>query len=87
MRFHEKSKRSLLKAVTFRLVVLTSDFLVILFITRRFDATLTLVIFTNLASTLLYYGHERVWNRIHWGRTRVHRSGRKKRLATKTSRK
>jgi uncharacterized membrane protein len=37
-------------------------------ITHRVDMTVGLVVGTNLASTLLYYLHERVWSRIKWGR-------------------
>jgi uncharacterized membrane protein len=64
-----QSKRSLVKAVTFRLLILCSDTAVIYFITHRWDATIGLVIATNLASTTLYFVHERIWNRIQWGRS------------------
>ncbi len=39
-----------------------------LLITHRIDTTLTLTILTNLVSTTTYFIHERVWNRIQWGR-------------------
>jgi uncharacterized membrane protein len=26
------------------------------------------MIATNLASTLIYYAHERVWNGVYWGK-------------------
>ena len=51
------------------MLVLCSDFAMIFLITRRWHTTLGLVIATNLASTSLYFLHERLWNKIDWGRT------------------
>jgi uncharacterized membrane protein len=56
------------KAITFRSLILCSDAVVIFLITRRWDTTAGLVMATNIASTTLYFIHERIWNRIGWGR-------------------
>jgi uncharacterized membrane protein len=69
MKSYVQPRRSLVKAITFRVLVLCSDFAVIFLITHRWDTTLGLVIATNLASTSLYFLHERLWNKIDWGRT------------------
>ena len=69
MKSYVRPRRSLVKAITFRALVLCSDFAVIFLITHRWDTTLGLVIATNLASTSLYFLHERLWNKIDWGRT------------------
>ena len=63
-----QARRSLVKSVTFRALILCSDTLVIFLITRRWETTGILVIMTNLASTTLYFIHERAWSRIAWGR-------------------
>ena len=68
MIFHEHASRSLVKALTYRIVILTSDAIIIYAITRRADITLGIIGVSNFASTLLYFGHERVWNKIHWGK-------------------
>ena len=60
--------RSVLKSLTFRVIVVIADLIVIYLITHRIDTTVSVTIFTNLASTTLYFFHERVWNRIQWGR-------------------
>lgn len=62
-------KRSLVKSMTFRTLVLVADVVVIYLVTRRWDTTVGLTVATNAASTILYYLHERVWNRIQWGRS------------------
>lgn len=66
--FREDVKRSVTKAITFRLLILVSDGFIILAITHRFDVALGVIFFSNLASTLLYLFHERVWDGIHWGK-------------------
>jgi uncharacterized membrane protein len=68
MPIYVQNKRSLVKAITFRVLIILSDTLVMFLITRRIDLTAGLVIGTNLASSVLYYLHERVWSRIRWGR-------------------
>jgi cell division protein FtsW (lipid II flippase) len=36
-------------------------------LTHRYDLTVGFVIFTNIASTIIYFLHERVWSRTRWG--------------------
>jgi adenylylsulfate kinase len=71
MKSYSQTKRSLVKATTFRAVILCSDTIVIFLITHRWETTGALVIITNIASTTLYFLHERVWSRIQWGRATV----------------
>jgi uncharacterized membrane protein len=68
MAVYIQKKRSIVKAITFRAIVLVSDFLIVYLITHRVDTSLGLVLLTNLASTTLYYLHERFWTGINWGR-------------------
>lgn len=68
MKFYEHHKRSLIKALTFRLFILIVDFSAIIVITGRYDIALTIVIFSSLTHTILYFIHERMWNKIHWGK-------------------
>ena len=64
---HEYIKRSVAKSITFRITIIISDTIIVLALTHRYDLALGFVILTNLASTLIYYFHERVWAHIHWG--------------------
>jgi uncharacterized membrane protein len=68
MNHKEQHKRSIVKAVTFRIVVMVSDFVIIMAITRRYDIALGIIAASNMASTFLYYFHERAWNQVKWGR-------------------
>ncbi|MBI3442033.1 MAG: DUF2061 domain-containing protein [Proteobacteria bacterium] len=68
MASHSQNRRSLVKAATFRLLVFCSDLTVVFLITHRWDTATGLVVATNFASTTLYFFHERIWDRIQWGR-------------------
>jgi uncharacterized membrane protein len=69
MSFHENHTRSIVKALTYRALIVFSDSIIVYLITKRFDITVGFVAVSNLVSTVLYFGHERAWNRIHWGKS------------------
>ena len=61
------TKRSLVKAVTYRAVIIVLDFSVIYLLTGRVDVALGFMIISNIYTTAAYFIHERIWNRIQWG--------------------
>jgi len=61
------TKRSLVKAFTYRVVIVILDFSVIYLLTRRVDVALGFMIISNIYTTVAYFVHERIWNRIRWG--------------------
>lgn len=63
-------KRSVVKATVFRILTIVSDTIIVLVLTHRYDLAIGFVVLTNVASTLLYYLHERVWAHITWGRAK-----------------
>lgn len=67
-KFIEHFKRSMVKAVTYRTIILISDGIIVFSVTHRYDVALIVIFFSNFASTLIYYVHERLWNKIHWGK-------------------
>lgn len=67
-KFYEHTGRSVVKALTFRALILVSDGIIIFAITHRYDLTFDVIILSNLASTILYIIHERLWNAVHWGK-------------------
>ncbi len=67
MRVHETRRRSLLKAVSFRVIEITVDTLILnIFV----PATTALVLAITLEGICfaLHFIFERVWNRINYGR-------------------
>jgi uncharacterized membrane protein len=68
MKFKETKERSVTKAVTFRILIICADLMVIYALTKKINTTIALTILTNLVSTFFYFMHERLWNGIAWGR-------------------
>lgn len=71
MKFKETRWRSVTKSMTFRMLVIVSDLVLVYVLTKRADVTIAVTVLTNVASTILYFAHERVWNSLSWGRRRV----------------
>ena len=67
-RFFETGARSVTKATTFRILVILSDIVVVFFLTHKYDLVVSVVVFTNIASMVLYIFHERIWNLVNWGK-------------------
>ncbi|HTP61112.1 MAG TPA: DUF2061 domain-containing protein [Burkholderiales bacterium] len=60
-------RRSVVKAVTYRLVIMCLDFTTIYLFTGAARIALGFMIASNLYTTVAYLGHERLWSRIKWG--------------------
>ncbi len=57
-----------MKALTYRFFILISDAIIIYLVTRRADVTIGIIGVSNIASTFIYFVHERPWNHVHWGK-------------------
>ena len=63
----ESKSRSIIKAVSYRVLIVILDFTVIYLLTGNTNIAIGFMIISNLYTTLAYFIHERVWNRIKWG--------------------
>ena len=68
MKFFEHHKRSLAKTFTYRMAIIVSHVAVVYAMTGNWDVAVGTTAFTSITSTIIYFGHERVWNKIHWGK-------------------
>ncbi|MCX6775998.1 MAG: DUF2061 domain-containing protein [Candidatus Micrarchaeota archaeon] len=68
--FKEGWKRSLAKALTYRILIIILDFTVIYLFTGRVEIAFWFMVVSNVYTTIGYYAHERVWNKIKWGKDR-----------------
>lgn len=66
MKFHEHLHRSITKAVTFRLLIILADSVLLYYFTRRLDLIVGILTISTLLHTLIYLVHERWWNQVHW---------------------
>lgn len=66
----ELLRRSVVKAATYRLLIMALDFLTIYILTGAAGVSLGFVIASNVYTTLAYIGHERLWAHVQWGTRR-----------------
>jgi adenylylsulfate kinase len=59
------------KAFTYRAVIVVLDVSVIYLLTGRADIAVGFTIISNIYTTVAYFLHERVWNKIQWGTERA----------------
>jgi uncharacterized membrane protein len=60
-------RRSVAKAMTYRVVIMSLDFMTIYLFTGTARVALGFMIASNIYTTLGYFLHERAWARIRWG--------------------
>lgn len=60
-------RRSLTKAITYRVVIMCLDFLTIYMFTGAMHVAIGFMIVSNLYTSIGYLVHERIWARIQWG--------------------
>ncbi|HEY8399728.1 MAG TPA: DUF2061 domain-containing protein [Cytophagaceae bacterium] len=61
--------RSLCKGISWRITGTLDTIFVAFFITGHIGNAVTIGVTEVITKILLYYGHERLWNIIRWGRT------------------
>ena len=67
MRNRASRKRSIVKAITYRGIVVCLDFLVIYLLTGKAMTAAVFMIVSNIYTTVAYFLHERMWSGITWG--------------------
>jgi uncharacterized membrane protein len=60
-------RRSVLKAVIYRVLIMVMDFTTIYLFTKKVHVAFGFMIASNLYTTLTYLAHERLWAKIKWG--------------------
>lgn len=63
----EARKRSLVKSVVWRVICIVVSVFTTFFLTGRSDLAVAVGSIYNAVTMVLYYFHERFWNRIKWG--------------------
>ncbi|MCQ9205033.1 MAG: DUF2061 domain-containing protein [Omnitrophica bacterium] len=64
----EHPKRSLVKAITWRVIAFLVTIIVVYAYSRDIKESLVVGVTANSIKIFLYYAHERIWNRIKFGR-------------------
>jgi adenylylsulfate kinase len=64
----ETLRRSIVKTISYRVFILILDFTSIYLFTRQIKIALGFMIVSNIYTTLGYFFHERIWDKIKWGK-------------------
>ena len=72
--FEETSARSVVKALSWRFIATLTTAVLVFIFTGRFDLAITVGAIEAVAKMLLYFVHERVWNKLEFGRKPAGRS-------------
>ena len=67
----ESRWRSFAKSIVWRIIATAVTMLVSFIWLREWSTSIALAITANMIKALLYYLHERVWNRIDFGRKKI----------------
>ncbi len=67
----ETLRRSVVKTITYRVIILILDFTSIYLFTGKLEVALGFMVVSNIYTTVIYFFHERVWDKIQWGKTSV----------------
>ena len=60
--------RSFIKVLTWRLLATIDTFILSMIITSEITWAVSIAIFEILTKSIIYYFHERIWNKFEWGR-------------------
>ncbi|MEO6632654.1 MAG: DUF2061 domain-containing protein [Mucilaginibacter sp.] len=61
-------KRSIAKTISYRVIVVVLDFIAVYLFTGKLKTALGFTIVSNIYTTIIYFFHERIWDKIKWGK-------------------
>jgi uncharacterized membrane protein len=65
----DTARRSLVKTVSWRITGSSATFTISYLVSGNFVVAGTIALIQLTANTILYFIHERIWNKIHWGQS------------------
>jgi uncharacterized membrane protein len=64
----ETRKRSIVKSIVWRFICVVVSIVISFFLTAKWDIAVAIGSSYNIITMVLYYFHERMWNRVKWGK-------------------
>lgn len=64
---HETKSRSIIKSISWRIISTVNGFLITWYFTDNISGSLVISLAANFSGLVLYYVHERCWNKIKFG--------------------
>lgn len=69
--YRETNIRSIVKGFSWRLFATTTTVIIVYIFFGRLDLAIAAGIIETISKVLLYYGHEKIWQRIRWGKKKI----------------
>ena len=66
--FIDSWSRTIYKAVTWRLCITANNFLIPYLLKGSFEKAMMFLSISSIVNTVLYFLHDRTWNKVRWGR-------------------
>ncbi len=61
-------KRSLVKSITYRAIIIVLDFATVYLFTGKMELAIGFMLISNVYTTTVYFLYERAWDKIKWGK-------------------
>lgn len=68
MKVEDQRRRSIVKALSWRALATFTTMLIVYLITGEPALSIGVGVIEVISKMVLYYGHERLWSRLAWGR-------------------
>jgi uncharacterized membrane protein len=65
---NDSNSRSLVKTITWRVTGSSATFLIAYLLIGNFAVAGVIGVTQLISNTILYYVHERIWNKVDWGK-------------------
>jgi len=65
---NDSNSRSLVKTITWRVTGSSATFLIAYLLIGNFAVAGVIGVTQLISNTILYYVHERIWNKVGWGK-------------------
>ena len=69
--YKETNTRSIVKGISWRIVATTTTIVIVYVFFGRLDLAIAAGLIETILKVALYWGHEKVWQKIHWGKKRI----------------
>ena len=65
---NETRKRSIAKSIVWRIICVIVSVVISYLVTANLDIAVVIGTSYNIVTMILYYFHERIWNKVTWGK-------------------
>ena len=69
--YKETNKRSIVKGISWRIIATTTTIIIVYLFFGRLDLAIATGMIETVLKVALYWGHERVWFKVRWGKKRI----------------